>query len=170
MNYKKNFNNSGISIIEVVVSIMVIAVGMVGVVSLVIQNIETQYINKNVLIASGLAQEGLELVRNIRDTNWITLGKTWNQDIVGDGTYVIDYNGLSSVNMAINSIDETGARLYVDSNGLYTHTATANSTNFYRLITVVDNTNYLDVKCTIRWKDGTQNHNYTAETFLYNWW
>jgi len=170
MNYKKISNNLGISILEVVVAIMIIAVGMVGVLSLVIQNVKAQYINKNVLIASGLAQEGLELVRNIRDTNWITSDKTWNQDIVGDGTYTIDYSGLFSINMAVNSIDEAGARLYVDGDGLYTHTATATSTNFYRLINVVDNTDYLDVKCTIRWKDGTQNHNYTAETFLYNWW
>ena len=169
MKIKKFSNNSGISILEVVVAIMIIAMGMIGVLSLVIQNVEAQYINKNVLMASGLAQEGLELVRNIRDLNWLTPENTWSQDIVGDGTYIIDYGGLTSVNMAINSIDEAGARLYVDSNGLYTHTVTATATNFYRLITVVDNTDYLDIKCAIRWKDGTQNHNYVAETYLYNW-
>jgi len=162
-------NNSGISIVEVVVAMMIITMGMVGVLSLVIQNVEAQYINKNVLMASGLAQEGLELVRNARDLNWLTPGNIWNQNIVGDGTYIIDYNGLASINMVINSIDEAGARLYVNSNGFYTHTITATATNFYRLITVVDQGDYLDVSCAIRWKDGTQNHNYTAETYLYNW-
>jgi len=166
-------NNSGISILEVVVAIMIITMGMVGVLSLVIQNVEAQYINKNVLMASGLAQEGLELVRNIRDLNWLTPGNDpiigWKQNIVGDGTYTMDYGGLASIKMAVNSIDEAGARLYVDSKGLYTHTVTAVAANFYRLITVVDNIDYLDVKCAIRWKDGTQDHNYTAETYLYNW-
>lgn len=165
----KNLNNSGISILEVVVAVLIITMGMIGVLSLVIQNVQAQYINKNVLIASGLAQEGLELVRNIRDLNWLTPGNVWNQNIVGDNTYTMDYGGLASIKMAINSIDEAGARLYVDSNGLYTHTVTAAATNFYRLITVVDQGNYLDIKCTIRWKDGTQNHNYAAETYLYNW-
>jgi len=170
MNTKIFKNNSGISIIEVVVAMMIIAMGMIGVLSLVIQNVESQYINKNVLIASGLAQEGLELVRNVRDLNWLTPGNTFNQSIVGDGTFVIDYSGRNSINTAINSINEAGAKLYVDSNGFYTHVSSGNTpTNFYRLITVVDNTDYLDVKCTIRWKDGTQNHNYTAETYLYNW-
>ena len=169
MKIKKISNNSGISILEVVVAVMIIAMGMVGVLSLVIQNVEAQYINKNLLMASGLAQEGLELVRNVRDLNWLTTSNAWNQGIVGDGTYVIDYGGLASVNMAVNSIDEAGARLYVNNNGLYTHTVTATATNFYRLITVVDNTDYLDIKCAIRWKDGTQNHNYVAETYLYNW-
>jgi Tfp pilus assembly protein PilV len=163
-------NNSGISILEVIVAMAIITMGMVGVLSLVIQNVEAQYINKNILIASGLAQEGLELVRNIRDLNWLTPGvdpnNDWKRNIVGDGTYTIDY-GLNIRN--VSSIDEAGARLYVDGSGLYTHTATATSTSFYRLITVVDNVTYLDIKCAIRWKDGTQNHNYTAETFLYNW-
>lgn len=148
---------------------MIIAMGMVGVLSLVIQNVEAQYINKNVLMASGLAEEGVELVRNIRDLNWLTAGKAWNQNIVGDGTYTLDYGGLASINTAINSINEAGARLYIDGNGFYTHTATAIATNFYRLITAVDMGDYLDIKCTIRWTDGSQNHDYTAENFLYNW-
>lgn len=174
MKIKKIFNNLGISILEVVVAMMIITMGMVGVLSLVIQNVEAQYINKNILMASGLAGEGLELVRNVRDLNWLTPGNVWNQNIVGvagDRTYTIDYGGLASIKTAVNSLDEAGARLYVDGNGLYTHTVTATPTNFYRLITVVDHPedDYLDVKCAIRWQDGTQNHNYTAETFLYNW-
>lgn len=169
MKIKKISNNSGISILEVVVAMMIITMGMVGVLSLVIQNVEAQYINKNILMASGLAQEGLELVRNARDLNWLTPGNAWNQNIVGDGTYTMDYGGPASIKTAVNSIDEAGARLYVDSNGFYTHTATAAATNFYRLITVVDQGDYLDIKCAIRWKDGAQNHDYTAETYLYNW-
>jgi len=168
MKYKF-LNNAGISILEVVVAIMIIALGMVGVLSLVIQNIQAQYINKNVLVASGLAQEGLEQARNIRDLNWLTPGNDWRQDIVGDGTYTIDYGGRGSINAAVNSLDDAGARLYINSNGFYTHTVTATATNFYRLITVADQGSYLDVKGAIRWKDGTQNHNYVAETYLYNW-
>jgi len=163
-------NNSGISILEVVTAILIITMGMIGVLSLVIQNIEAQYINKNVLIASGLAQEGLELVRNTRDLNWLTPGNTWDQNIVGDGTYAIDYRGRSSINSAVNSLNDAGARLYVNGNNFYTNASAGNTpTSFYRLITVVNQTDYLDVKCAIRWKEGGQNHDYTAETYLYNW-
>jgi len=197
MNTKFIKNNYGISILEVVAAIMIIALGLVGVLSLVIQNVEAQYINKNVLVASGLAQEGLELVRNVRDLNWLTTGNSWKQDIVGDDTYTIDYRGRSSINTAVNSLDDDDARLYVNDskacvggsnagvncaddsdcdsnicrlNELYTHASGSNATNFYRLITVVvDQESYLDIKCAIRWKDGTQDHDYTAETYLYNW-
>ncbi len=174
--------------IEVIAAVMIIAMGMIGVLSLVIQNVEAQYINKNVLIASGLAQEGLELVRNIRDNNWLTAGfdpiTGWklgagagtNSDIVQDGTYAIDYRRFSSLNATVDSITDDGARLYLNDEGLYTHVSAGNiETNFYRLITIVDDSanpaypDLLDIKCTIRWKDGTQDHDYTAETSLYNW-
>ncbi|MBI2459340.1 MAG: hypothetical protein HYV53_02175 [Parcubacteria group bacterium] len=169
MKFKAIKNNLGISILEVIVAMTIITLGLVGVLSLVIQNVKAQYINKNVLIASDLAGEGLELIRNVRDFNWLTPGNTWKQNIVGDGTYTIDYGGLISINMAVNSINDAGARLYLNSDGFYVHTATADTTNFYRLITVVDNGDYLDVKCTIRWQDGAQEHDYTAQTYLYNW-
>ena len=143
---------------------MIIVLGLVGVLSLVIQNIEAQYVNKNVLIASDLAGEGLELVRNARDLNWLTPGNDWRQNIIGD--YAMDYRGPMSINQAVNSLDDAGARLYVDSNGFYAHEVTARPTNFYRFISVEDLGDYLDVKCFIRWKDGAQNHEYKAETYL----
>jgi len=176
-------NNSGISILEVIVAVLIITMSMVGVLSLVIQNIQAQYINKNILIASGLAQEGLELVRNARDLNWLTPGSDpandWKRYIVGDGTYAIDYRGRSSITN-ITGIDDPVARLYIKSAepniGLYTHASNGGNapTNFYRLITVavgpIDATHdYLDVKCKILWREGTENHDYTAETYLYNW-
>jgi type II secretory pathway pseudopilin PulG len=174
----KNFlNQRGISILEVVVSIVIIAIGMIGVLSLVIQNVQGQYINRNILIASGLAQEGLELVRNVRDLNWLNQenGWDWNENIIGDGTYTIDYIRQKQPNQLQPTINDTpdtiaNARLYINANNLYTHISSGNTpTNFYRLITVVNNTDYLDVKCTIRWAQGSQYRDYVAETYLYDW-
>ena len=169
----------GLSIIELIAVIFVISLGLTGVLSLVIKNIEVQHINKNILAASGLAQEGLEIVRNIRDANWLIPGNDWAKDVAGasgDSTYAIDFRGRNNIIMAANNIDDEAARLYIISGGatagLYTHEAADNTaTNFYRLITVTgDPTDgYLDVKCHIRWKDLGRNYNYTAETYLYNW-
>ena len=162
-------NDNGFTILETVIAFSIIAVGLVGILTLILQSIQVQYINKNVLIASHLAQEGLELVRNARDNNWLTVGSSWQQDLVNDGTYAIDYRGRSSINASVNAISDDGARLYIDGDGFYSHAATANATNFYRLITVVDHTSYLDVECGIRWRDRGQNYDYAARTYLYDW-
>lgn len=167
MNIFKKQN--GFTILETIIAFFIITMGMVGVLTLVVQNVQVQYINKNVLIASHLAQEGLELVRNVRDNNWLTPGHGWTQDIVGDGTYTVDYRGRTSINASVNDINDAGARLYIDNNGFYSHLASSQATKFYRLITVADHGSYLDVECKIRWLEKAQNYDYTAKTLLYDW-
>jgi len=165
-------NQSGFSILELMISILVITMGMVAVLSLITQNFQAQYINKNVLIASQLTQECFELVRNARDQNKLLYGYGWDQDIVNDGTYAIDYTGRSSINSAVNVISDNAAKLYLNANGFYTHTVTANPTIFSRMITVLNYpgyTDHLDIECRVRWQERGRNHDYVAETYLYNW-
>jgi len=162
---------TGFTLLEVMMAVLIIGIGLVGVSSLIVQNIQVQYINKNVLIASQLAQEGLELVRNIRDENWLIGGNDWDENI-SDGsanyTFTIDY--LKDINDTVNSIDEDGAKLYINGNDFYTHTSTDNTeTNFYRLITVNDLVSYLEVKCIVRSEERERTHDYAAETVLYDW-
>lgn len=174
-------NNKGFSILEVVVALYIITMGLIGVLALVVQNIQAEYINTKTLVASQLAQEGLELVRNIRDTNWL-INANWkdcdsagsNCDIVqsagGNTTYGIylDYSTNNIIiDATINSIDN--APLYINGNGFYTHVVFAETTAFYRLITVTDGGDYLVVECQVRWQTGKGSHDYKAETYLYDW-
>lgn len=173
MNKNKLKRQFGFSILEVIIAILIISIGMIGVLSLITQNIQVQYISKNDLIASQLAQEGMELVRNIRDTNWLTAGNDWkigagastNSDIVQDGDYAIDYSGFI---VDIDSINNAG--LNIDAAGFYTHGAGVAATPFSRLITVVDNGDYLEVECKVQWKERGRTHDYTVKTLLYNWY
>ena len=174
-------NNLGFSILEIVAAISIIAIGMVGVLSLVIQNIQAQYINKNVLIASGLAQEGLELVRNVRDVNWLTPNYSWSKDLtLGFDTtknFIIDYRRDRAYIQEVNGIDDTypSTTLKINDDGFYWH-GDGKDSIFKRMIMVEEKkidqgkpATYLDLKCTIRWNEGSQNHDYIAETYLYDW-
>ena len=169
--------------LEITVAIGIIVVGLLGVVSLVVQNLQVQNMNKNYLIASMLAQEGLELVRNKRDTNWLlgATGDEWkygrnyvnNLDIVQNGNYTVDLDGV--INNAADSISDPEAKLYIDGYGFYFHPGlptTATTTPFFRIINITEHAsdeNILGASSTVLWQERGRTHKYVAETWLYNW-
>jgi hypothetical protein len=67
----------------------VIIIGLTAASGLVFSNIRTQEISSDRLIASNLAREGIELVKEIRDSNWLT-GAVINAGL-SDGT---DYSAI----------------------------------------------------------------------------
>lgn len=84
---KSNSPNSGFTFLEVIVAIYVIIVGFTGAMSLLTFVVGSASVSYNRLIAAHLAQEGLEVVRNIRDSNW---GNWFSAYVPGD--YRVQYN------------------------------------------------------------------------------
>lgn len=72
------------TLIEVVMAVFIVALGSASATSLIVNAMQANSFSKDNLIALYLAVEGVEGVRNIRDTNWIRYGfdKTncWNLD------------------------------------------------------------------------------------------
>ena len=60
---------AGFSIAEVVVAVFVISTGLLAIISLIINSLNYSMLSRDQVIASQLAQEGIELVRNVRDNN-----------------------------------------------------------------------------------------------------
>ena len=71
-------NNRGFTIIELMATMIIVTIGVVGAYSVVQQILAITSSASQRLTAAYLAQEGIELVRNIRDTNWVE-GSAWNQ-------------------------------------------------------------------------------------------
>ncbi|MEA3464156.1 MAG: prepilin-type N-terminal cleavage/methylation domain-containing protein [Patescibacteria group bacterium] len=155
----------GFSIIEVIAVIFIIAVGLTGILSLIVQNIQAQYINKNALIASQLAQEGLELIRNVRDENWLATPAIWAFSSIaeedGSKLFAIDFDGMTSVDSSSLKIDTD----------YYLHSGSADS-GFSRIIQTENNhlASSTVVSCIVEWKEKKGGeHKYVAETVLYDW-
>lgn len=74
----------GQTLVELIAAAFVLAVGLVGVLALTSANVRNQSIGNNRLVASQLAREGVELARNIRDTNWMQ-EKEWKNGLQDPG-------------------------------------------------------------------------------------
>lgn len=61
----------GFTLLETIVSIGILTTGILSIVGLMSYNISQATLLKNRVIATSLAQEGIEIMRNIRDTNWL---------------------------------------------------------------------------------------------------
>ena len=159
---------NGFSIVEIIVAIFIISMGLIGVLSLVVQNIQAQRISKNILIASQLAQEGLELTRVQRDNNWID-GESWFcTNIVGKGasaTFSIYFNGSEIV---IDN-DDVDAELNIE-DGFYVHGGGGDYSGFNRVISASNTSEEAStISCIVQWKEKGEEHQYVADTILYDW-
>ncbi len=70
---KKRIRNQkyrGFSFIESMIATFIVLVGMMAVLQLMSKNIRSTFENRKQTKAVFLAQEGIELIRNIRDNNW----------------------------------------------------------------------------------------------------
>ncbi len=71
-------NTFWFSIIEILVGMLIFSLWLVAVLVLIVSSLNLNDYNKNYIIASNLAREQIELVKNIRDSNYSTI-HNWNQ-------------------------------------------------------------------------------------------
>lgn len=67
---------TGFTIIETLVAIAVLTIAIIGPFYAVQSALTSSYVARDQLIASSLAQEGIEYIRSIRDNNFLN-GRTW---------------------------------------------------------------------------------------------
>lgn len=69
---KKSSNISGFSMVEVMISIFIFSLWIASIFMVINSSININILNKNVIIASNLSRESIEIIRNIRDYNYKT--------------------------------------------------------------------------------------------------
>jgi len=160
---KKFFKNKrGFTLLEVLVAVSVLVIGSVAAFSTISATIRSVTFAKDKLIASFLAQEGIEIVKNIRNTNWIQM-RNWDEGLLAGGiassAYQVDYDDVSLFPYNPN------ATLGLGSNG-YTYEG-ATSTKFQRRITITRiSSDELRVTVEVFWPG----HSYQVTSIITNWW
>ncbi|MFA5994516.1 MAG: hypothetical protein WC823_06180 [Parcubacteria group bacterium] len=145
---QQTINPRAFSLIEVLFSIVMFTVGILGVVSLINQSMVASMNRRNETIAGQLAQEGIELVRNIRDNNWLNDPDHPFQNIGNRDDGIIDYNPATEV------VGNGGNfNLHINDDGLYEH-GTAQEFFQRRIIITGDDANKT-IKSIVTWGGNT---------------
>ena len=147
---KKN-NNKWFTIIEVIIGIFIFSLWLVSVFMLFSQASKMTVKSKNTIIATNLARESIELLKNIRDTNFKTHRKydwipnnankyesnnffTW----ATDSYYRIENDLLEKYKIKVEKIDGALSlddfQLYLSGSTQYTYDSGWTKTDFYRYL------------------------------------
>ncbi|EKE19313.1 MAG: hypothetical protein ACD_9C00051G0003 [uncultured bacterium] len=137
-------SKNGFSLIEVLITLMILSVGISAITALMTGNIRTTVNAKNQIIASELAQEGIEMVRNIRESNIVagrdsftnlmhttTINQTLCRIDYDDDVLTWKIDDAANCNQGAAGLGAGNYRLYLK-NGFYSHDSTGSSTKFAR--------------------------------------
>jgi prepilin-type N-terminal cleavage/methylation domain-containing protein len=157
LSFKNTKKGAGFTLIELMVVVLVVSIGMVGVMNLIMRIFLYTRLNQAKLTASFLAQEGIEIVRNIRDTNWIE-GADWDDNLDG-GYHGADYQTTELSDPRCNP----NVPLKFDGN--FYSCVGAENTKFKRGITIQKGTDEITVQVSVTWED----YEVKAIEKIYNW-
>ncbi len=139
-------NKRGLGFIEMIAALGVIVTGVIAGLTLTTFNLTSSNISESKLLAANLAREAIEVIRNKRDSNWLTTINDWNQGILIAPT--VNYRLIVSFNEVTNTWvfddglfdieDCLNCQIYFDpDSGIYTHNVGDNIlTNFKRIVTL----------------------------------
>ena len=157
----------GFTIIEVLIAVAVITIGVLGILGVIYQTTSYIALSSSRLVAIYLAQEGMEIVRNIRDTNWLN-NRSWDEglNIMGEWEAVYDESALTTFQEGRN----------LKTNGGFYNYNSGQDTKFKRKITISDpgliscgGVICLSVKSEVSWQHFGKTQKAETEGYLYNW-
>lgn len=157
----------GFSLLETAIAISILVFSILGPMTLSSQSIRSASVARNTIIASNLAQEGIELVKNIRLNNRIE-ERDWMRGLNNcksvNGCY-IDAKDLDVRQCASNC----SFLRFDNSLKLYNYNSGSDSV-FRRIITISDiNAREIRVRSLVKWTDKFGNHDFFLSTSMFDW-
>lgn len=154
--------NKGQVLVESIIALTVLTLGFLSLIGLLNSSIGLTKIANENYIATYLAAEGIEVVKNIIDNNRLNPAAAWNQSL-GNGEYELEYNSLNMQSyqdrfLKFNNQNNT----YNYSNGV--------DTIFKRKIIIQNLTDAIKVASLVSWKSrGGVESKVQLEDVFYNY-
>jgi len=157
---------AGFTLIEVLAAAFLVTLGAGGAFALVQRTVSFTSNAVFQLEATYLAQEGIEIVRNIRDTNLLKIhkgvGGEWTDNLTG-----CEAGCEAAYNEEVLTVSES--RYLKFQAGLYQYTQGPNTTYKREMRVVQPSDEKLEVAVEVTWEERGRSHEVTAATELYNW-
>ncbi len=170
--------HGGFTLVETLVAITIIAIAMTGPFFAVQQALNASRTARDQLIASSLAQEGIEYVRAVRDTNYLS-GRSWLAGFDGTaGELSASANCFTAdcvVDPAKRTARTTITPLYISESGtnaLYNQQQAGMQTPFTRKVRIANvsgRPHEAVVTVTVTWTSRGQTQTVTVRETLNNW-
>ena len=107
---------------EVIVAVGIITIGIIPIITLFNQNLRSEIKNKNILIATYLANESIEIVRQTRDNSWSAGDPSWMTNIpTGDVIVGLNDNADIRKGWEIIASDNDRKKVYLSNNSYVQH-------------------------------------------------
>ena len=153
---------TGFTIIELMITIFVILVGVAGVLVVIQHSIRAIAVSSDRFIAAYLAKEGMEIVRNIRDRNFLR-GDLWDTGL-SHGNFMADFDDPELNSYVVNT------PLRINEDGFFNY-GTGTPTRFKRKISLTHLTGPERISSVVKvyWIDRGIIHNVEVKEVLYNW-
>ena len=156
----------GFTIIEVIIAITILTIGILGAFAFISHYTEYTSISNQRFIASYLAQEGIEIVKNIRDGNYLE-GKAANN--WSDGFATSNWDGEADYTSSDSLSVYSGDFLKIDNNGFYSYVS-GTPTLFVRKIHIATSTaTSTYISATVDWQERGRSHQVSSDEEINNW-
>ena len=174
INFKKK--QKAFTLIEVLIAISILTIGILSGFILITKVLYSTTVIQDRLTASFLAQEGVELVRQVRDSNFLKImnGESieW-KDALADGSYIIESKAGNQQPITLVSVDPGEAPNFLYDNDsdskIYNYTI-GEPTTFNREIRITSiNDDEIRVESIIKWKSKNIDFDLIVEDHLFNW-
>jgi len=180
-------NSNGFTLIEMLITIAVVTIGITGAFIAVQQGISAIDFAKARFTAALLAQEGVEIVKNIRDTNlleynYVSTSTPWNEGLSPSPGPAVDFEVQYTDPKSLDPIlskpacspncDFNGLRFLKKSEHGFYNYSSGEDTRFKRKVHIENtSSDQMDVKIIVYWtrREGGH-HELTLRQYLYHWW
>lgn len=157
----------GFSLLETTIAIAILVSAIVGPMALSSQSIRSASVARNTIIASNLAQEGIELVKNIRFSNRIK-NRPWMQRLGPCNSTNGCFIDAKDLDVGECSLNCTPFK-FDNSLNLYNYDS-GNDSIFRRIIKISNITgDEIKVQSSVKWSDKFGNHDFTLSTSMLDW-